>query len=88
MAAVEKPFAFEIINLGNNTPVSLNEFIATLEQITGKKAKINQMGMQPGDVPLTYADIDKASKLLGYQPKTLLKEGLKRFVEWYQTNRL
>lgn len=88
VAAVEKPFAFEIINLGNNTPVSLNEFISTLEEITDKKAKINQMGMQTGDVPLTYANIDKAGKLLGYQPKTSLKEGLMKFVEWYRENRL
>ncbi len=88
LAAVDKPFEFEIINLGNNQPVSLNEFIALLEEITGKTAKINQMGMQPGDVEITYADISKAQKMLGYEPKTSFKNGLTRFVEWYQQHRL
>lgn len=88
LAAVERPFAFEIINLGNNQPVSLNEFIATLEEITGKTAKINQMGMQPGDVEITYADISKAQKLLDYEPATTFKEGLTKFVQWYRQKRL
>lgn len=87
VTAVEKPFKFEVINLGNNTPVSLNEFIATLEEITGKKAIINQMGMQPGDVEKTFADIAKAQKLLGYKPETSIKDGLAKFVEWYRENR-
>jgi UDP-glucuronate 4-epimerase len=88
LAAVQKPFKFEIINLGNNQPVSLNEFIALLEKITGKTAKINQMGMQPGDVELTYADIKKAQKMLGYEPRTSFKDGLTQFVQWYRMNRL
>ena len=87
VAAVEKPFEFEIINLGNNQPVSLNEFIATLEQIIGNKAKINSMPMQPGDVTQTYAEINKAKQLLDFEPKTSLKQGLTKFVAWYQKNR-
>ncbi len=86
--AVEKPFEFEIINLGNNQPVSLNEFIKILEELTEKKAVINQLPLQPGDVPRTYADISKAQKLLGYQPTTSFKEGLKKFVDWYKINRV
>lgn len=88
VAAIDLDHSYEIINLGNNTPVSLNEFISTLEEITGKEMKINQMGMQPGDVDQTYADISKAQKLLGYDPKTNFKEGLTKFVEWYKENRL
>lgn len=79
---------YEIINLGNNQPVSLNDFIALLEKITGKKALIKKMPMQPGDVNLTFADITKAKQLLGWQPTTSLEQGLRRFVSWYVANRL
>jgi len=79
---------FEIINLGNNQPVSLNEFIATLEKITGKKMQIEQLPMQPGDVEQTFADISKAKKLLSYEPKVSFAEGISKFVTWYKANRL
>ncbi len=88
VAALQTEFDFEIINLGNNKPVSLNEFISTLEKITGQKALINQMGMQPGDVDITYADVSKAKKLLNYEPKTSFSQGLTKFVNWYKKNRL
>lgn len=88
IAALDLDHPYEIINLGNNTPVSLNEFIETLEKITGKSMKINQMGMQPGDVDQTYADISKAQKLLGYDPQTSFEDGLSKFVEWYKEKRL
>ncbi|PIR65033.1 MAG: epimerase [Candidatus Pacebacteria bacterium CG10_big_fil_rev_8_21_14_0_10_36_11] len=78
---------FEIINLGNNNPVSLNEFISTLEEITGLTMKIEQLPMQPGDVEVTYSDISKAQKLLDYQPKTSFKEGMTKFVAWYKAQR-
>lgn len=80
MAAINKPFAFEIINLGNNQPVSLNDFIATIEELTGKKAKILEKPRHPADVPLTYADISKAQALFGWRPKTDLKTGLNFFI--------
>ncbi len=67
---------FEIINLGNNYAVSLNELIHSVEQTIGKKAIIQQLPEQPGDVPKTFADISKAKRLLDYDPKTGLKEGL------------
>jgi UDP-glucuronate 4-epimerase len=86
-AALKQPFEFEIINLGNNTPVTLNRFLDLLQEIIGKEAKINQMPMQPGDVDQTYADISKAQELLGFAPKTSFKQGLTKFVEWYQHNR-
>ncbi len=88
VSAVEHLFPFEIFNLGNNHPVSLNEFIAEIENATGKKAVIQQEPMQAGDVKQTYAGIDKAKKMLGFEPKTSLKEGLKRFVKWYKAERL
>jgi UDP-glucuronate 4-epimerase len=77
-----KDSGFEIINLGNSETVSLSELIAALEKHCGRKAIIEQWPEQPGDVPHTFADISKAKKLLNYQPKVSLEEGLEKFVEW------
>ena len=74
---------FEIINLGNNYTVSLKELIAAIEEITGKKARIGQFPEQPGDVSKTFADISKAKRLLAYNPQTQLKDGLKKFYDWF-----
>lgn len=74
---------FEIINLGNHYTVSLKELIAGIEKVTGKKAIIEQHPDQPGDVPKTYADIEKAKQLLGYNPQTQIEEGLKKFYDWF-----
>ena len=79
--------SFEIINLGNNYAVSLKDLIAAIEKVTGKKATINEQPEQPGDVPRTFADISKAKRLLNYQPKTALTEGLKNFYDWYLKNK-
>jgi len=86
LSALDKNLNFEIINLGNSSPVSLNEFISTVEEAVGKKATKKILPMQPGDVPITYADITKAKRLLNYSPKTSLKEGIKKFVDWYKEN--
>ena len=75
---------FEVINLGNNYTVSLRELIEAIERGTGKKAMIEVLPDQPGDVPKTFADISKAKRLLGYDPKTKLEEGLRQFFEWFQ----
>jgi UDP-glucuronate 4-epimerase len=83
---MEKDFPYEIINLGNNKPVELNHFISLIENLLGKKANIEELPMQPGDVDVTYADIFKAQKLLGYNPTTSIEEGMKKFVEWYMDN--
>ena len=72
----------EIFNLGNSKPVSLNSFIECCEEVTGKKAKYDIIENQLGDVPLTYADIEKSRKLLNYSPKVSLKEGLNRTCKW------
>ena len=73
---------FEIINLGGSAANSLSQLISGIENILGKKATINYMPEQPGDVPLTFADVSKAELLLKYSPKTPLKEGLGRYIEW------
>jgi len=78
--------AFEVINLGNHYTVSLKELVLALEELTGKKAVIEQYPEQPGDVPKTYADITKARQLLAYEPKTQLQEGLKKFYDWFRKN--
>src|SRR5438445_787705 len=74
---------FDIFNLGENETIQLKDLIVAIENALGKKAKINQLPEQPGDMPLTCADISKARKLLGYRPTTRLNEGLPRFVEWF-----
>jgi UDP-glucuronate 4-epimerase len=74
---------YEIINLGNNKPVTLKELISSIENAIGKKAIIEQMPEQPGDVPITYADISKAKSLLNYQPTISLQEGINQFYNWY-----
>ncbi len=76
---------YEIINLGNSSPITLKEMIYTIYELMGKEPNIKQLPMQPGDVELTYADISKAQKLLGYQPQTSFKEGLRKFIDWMQS---
>jgi UDP-glucuronate 4-epimerase len=74
---------FDIFNLGESETIQLKELIVAIENALGKKAKINQLPEQPGDMPLTCADISKARKLLGYKPIIRFNEGLPRFVEWF-----
>lgn len=88
LAAIAKPFPFEIMNLGNNQAVSLNTFIETAETIIGKQANIIQATTQSGDVNHTLADISKAQRLLDYHPTTSLAEGLEKFVHWFKQHRL
>ena len=84
VAALDADLPFEIINLGNSRTVSLNEFISVVEDAVGKRAKVVSVNTQPGDVPLTSADIRKAQDLLGYSPQTDIREGMNRFVTWYR----
>lgn len=73
---------FEIFNLGGDKTVSLIEMVETIEDILGKKAKLNKLPMQPGDVNRTCADITHSKEIIGYNPKTTFKEGMKKFIEW------
>ena len=75
---------YRIYNIGNNQPVSLADFIATIETVLGKKARKTYLDMQPGDVPATYADIDDLVRDAGFRPKTPLKTGIEAFVRWYR----
>ena len=81
-----KSISCEVINLGNSSPVSLNEFIETCESVTKKKAHYKQVEKQLGDVPVTYANITKAKYLLDYEPKVNLKDGLTKTCEWLISN--
>ncbi len=77
---------YEILNLGSYNPITLKEMIETIAEVLNVKPKIKELPMQPGDVDRTYADIEKAKKLIGYEPKTTFKEGIKNFIEWYKEN--
>jgi len=81
---------FDIFNLGESETIELKDLIAAIENALGQKAKINRLPEQAGDMPLTCADISKAKKLLGYNPKTKLSDGLPRFIDWFrgQANRV
>ena len=75
---------FDIINLGNSHPVTLNQLVEMLEAATGKRALRKPLPPQPGDVPITWADISKAKRLLGYDPQTPIEKGLAEFVSWFR----
>ena len=79
--------AFDVFNLGESDTIELKDLIAAIEKTLGKKAKINRLPEQPGDMPLTCADISKARKLLGYDPKTKFEDGLPKFVDWFLKSR-
>ena len=75
---------FEIFNLGGSATTTLSELITLIEEATGKKAIIEELPDQPGDVPRTYADVNKANKLLGYAPETPIAEGIRKYVDWFR----
>ena len=83
--ALEKPNGFTIYNLGHGHPVSLMEFIGETERALGVEAKKNFMPMQMGDVKATYADVSKAKRELGFDPKVKMSEGVAHFIGWYKT---
>ena len=85
VAAMDRIEGYEIYNLGESRPVRLDELICRIEEALGKKARINRLPMQPGDVKQTYADVTKAVERLGYQPKTEIEVGLARFAEWLKS---
>jgi UDP-glucuronate 4-epimerase len=85
-ALVYEGSAFEVINLGNDRTVTLQEMIGELERALGVSAKIQRLPEQPGDVPQTWASVDKAQALLGYRPSTSFADGIDRFVEWLRAD--
>ena len=82
------PTIYEIINLGNHSPVTLKTLVSTLYRLMDKQPQIQHLPMQPGDVDRTYADVSRAAQLLGYEPNVSLEEGLSRFVDWYKATYL
>jgi UDP-glucuronate 4-epimerase len=87
MACTRKEFGFEIFNLGESQTVKLSELVAVIESALGKKAVIDRQPLQPGDVPITYADISKAQRMLGYHPQVKVEKGIPLFVDWFRKNR-
>lgn len=84
IACTQKEFGYEIFNLGESQTVTLSHLIELLEKTLGKKAAIDRKPQQPGDVPITFANIDKARAKLGYHPKVKIEEGIPKFVEWFR----
>ncbi|MEW6375425.1 MAG: GDP-mannose 4,6-dehydratase [Thermodesulfobacteriota bacterium] len=84
LSIIHRHKGFEIYNLGESQTTSLRELIRLIEEALGKKANIEFLEPQPGDVSITHADITKAKRMLGYQPGVNMKEGIKQFVEWYK----
>jgi UDP-glucuronate 4-epimerase len=83
LAAVYKSYPYEIINLGESRTVEVRRLISVIEERLGKKAQIRYLPPAPGDVPVTYADVKKAKKLLGYEPEVTIEKGIDRYVRWY-----
>jgi UDP-glucuronate 4-epimerase len=84
IAALDNPFKYEIFNLGNSKSVELMKLIEIIEEELGMVAEKKFLPMQPGDVPETYADIEKTKRLLGFNPKTSIRSGIRRFLSWYR----
>jgi UDP-glucuronate 4-epimerase len=84
LACLDREFGFEIINLGESRTVELRELVRLIEKAAGKTARVRQLPAQPGDVPITYADIAKARRLLGYNPQVNIEDGIERFVDWFR----
>ena len=84
LAALDRKLGYEVINLGESRTVELRELISLIEKATGKSAKLNWQPLQPGDVPVTFADIAKGRRLLDYNPRVPIEDGIARFVHWYE----
>jgi len=83
IACTQKEFGYELFNLGESQTVKLNDLIRLLEKSLGKKAVVDRRPVQPGDVPITFADISRARARLGYQPRVKIEQGLPKFVDWF-----
>ena len=84
VAALDRPFDFEVFNLGESFCINLRELVESIEKVSHRKAELQMLPIQPGDVEITYADISKARQMLGYQPRTSIYDGLRKFVEWFE----
>ncbi len=87
IACTKREFGFEIFNLGESQTIRLDKLISLIEAALGKQAVIEWQCLQPGDVPITFADISKAQRMLGYQPQVKAEKGIPLFVDWFCKNR-
>jgi UDP-glucuronate 4-epimerase len=85
LRVLDRPAPYAIYNIGNHQPVALLDYIATLEKLLGRKAKLEMKPMQPGDVKATYADTSALRQAVGFAPATPLETGLARFAEWFKS---
>jgi len=83
-SAINKNYKCEVFNLGNHRSEQLMDVVSLIEQNLGKKAEIEFLPMQPGDVPESFADIKKSEEMLGYKPTTNVDVGIRKFVDWYK----
>ena len=84
-ASIENNYSYEIFNLGNNRCEDLMDMISCIEKALNKKAEIEYMDMQPGDVEKTFANLDYSISRLNYKPNTAIQEGIPKFIEWYKS---
>lgn len=84
LGAMEASYSFEVFNLGNSKTTTLSELVKLVGDTLGKEPRIKKLPVQLGDVPRTWADLSHSSRILGYQPRVDIKEGIKRFVNWYR----
>lgn len=82
-----RPLGYEVVNLGGDRPVSMRRVISLLEEMLGRSARVEHRAPHPADVPSTWADIGKARRILGWEPRTSLEDGLRASVRWYEQNR-
>jgi len=80
--------AYKVFNIGNNQPISLERFINAIESATGKQAVRNNLPMQAGDVPRTFADVSELLAAVDFKPKTEIEDGIARFMDWFETYRV
>jgi len=85
--SITRPNGYQVYNLGTTETVALRDLIATIERALGKQAILSERPDQPGDVPITYADIERATRDLDYRPRVGIEEGVRRFVEWFRSAR-
>ena len=84
LGALAAPTGYRVYNLGESATISLSDLVALLERATGVRAKCKRLPLQPGDVPVTFADISRARAEIGYDPKTPVEAGVRNFVQWYR----
>ncbi len=84
VAAIDKPMGYEVMNLGRGEPIVMNEFVSILEELLDKKVRSHSVAAPASEPKVTFANVDKARRLLGYNPQTSVREGLKEFWAWYQ----